>query len=483
MTGGPLVIVGDALLDRDVDGRAERLCPDAPVPVLEDACDRLRPGGAALAALLAAAGSREVTLIAPLGDDRASVTVRSLLPAAVTVVPLPLRGPLQEKTRFRTSGQTMLRVDRPRPAPGPAGPAAVAALRAAGALLVCDYGHGTTADPLLREALGERAGRVPLVWDPHPRGTGPVPGTRLATPNAREAAGAAGLGRPPEPGGVRAACEAAQRLLGVWPADSVAVTLGGEGALLARRGALPVAVPASPLAAADTCGAGDQFAAAAAIALSEGAVVPEAVTAAVAAATRFLAGGGVAGLPLVAGRVPRPRTGTGVAGPAAPAGGAAGVTGSPAGPGVDAVRARGGTVVAAGGCFDLLHAGHVSMLRAARGLGDCLVVCLNSDASVRRLKGPGRPLNPAADRAAVLAALDCVDQVLIFEEDTPERLLGQFRPDIWVKGGDYDGRELPEAEALRQWDGRVVTVPYLTGRSTSRLASAAALASGPAGQP
>jgi rfaE bifunctional protein nucleotidyltransferase chain/domain len=133
-------------------------------------------------------------------------------------------------------------------------------------------------------------------------------------------------------------------------------------------------------------------------------------------------------------------------------------------------------VVAAGGCFDVLHAGHVSMLRAARSLGDCLVVCMNSDDSVRRLKGQGRPLNSAADRAEVLAALDCVDGVAVFEEDTPERLIGELRPDIWVKGGDYDGRELPEAGALRPWGGRVVTVPYLSGRSTSLIASRAGAA-------
>ena len=102
------------------------------------------------------------------------------------------------------------------------------------------------------------------------------------------------------------------------------------------------------------------------------------------------------------------------------------------------------------------------------------MVCLNSDASVGRLKGPGRPLTPAGDRAAILAALDCVDQVAIFDEDTPERLLDRLRPHIWVKGGDYDGRDLPEAAALRRWNGRVVTVPYLTGRSTTRLATAAA---------
>jgi rfaE bifunctional protein nucleotidyltransferase chain/domain len=127
-------------------------------------------------------------------------------------------------------------------------------------------------------------------------------------------------------------------------------------------------------------------------------------------------------------------------------------------------------VVATGGCFDLLHAGHVSLLQAARSLGDCLIVCLNSDASVHRLKGDGRPLNHAADRGAVLAALGCVDAITVFSEDTPCAALDRIRPDIWVKGGDYDGRDLPEAALLENWGGVAVTVPYLSGRSTTRLA-------------
>jgi D-beta-D-heptose 7-phosphate kinase/D-beta-D-heptose 1-phosphate adenosyltransferase len=137
---------------------------------------------------------------------------------------------------------------------------------------------------------------------------------------------------------------------------------------------------------------------------------------------------------------------------------------------VDSVRARGGTVVATGGCFDLLHAGHVRTLTAARGLGDCLVVCLNSDDSVRGLKGPGRPLNRETDRAEVLRALGCVDQVVIFTESSPERVLGELRPDVWVKGGDYTPESLPETELVRGWGGEVVVVPYHDGRSTTRLA-------------
>jgi rfaE bifunctional protein nucleotidyltransferase chain/domain len=136
---------------------------------------------------------------------------------------------------------------------------------------------------------------------------------------------------------------------------------------------------------------------------------------------------------------------------------------------VAAIRARGGTVVATGGCFDLLHAGHVEVLRAARSLGDCLVVCLNSDDSVRRLKGPDRPIVTAADRAAVLRGLDSVDAVVVFDEDTPTRLLAELRPDIFAKGGDYAVADLPEAGVVAAWGGQAVVLPYLTGRSTSTL--------------
>jgi D-beta-D-heptose 7-phosphate kinase / D-beta-D-heptose 1-phosphate adenosyltransferase len=125
--------------------------------------------------------------------------------------------------------------------------------------------------------------------------------------------------------------------------------------------------------------------------------------------------------------------------------------------------------VAAGGCFDLLHAGHVRLLEAARALGDCLVVCLNSDASVRRLKGPGRPVVPEADRAEVLHSLGCVDAVAIFGEDTPAAALERLRPHLFVKGGDYGARDLPEADVLARWGGQAVLVPYLEGRSTTSL--------------
>jgi D-beta-D-heptose 7-phosphate kinase / D-beta-D-heptose 1-phosphate adenosyltransferase len=136
---------------------------------------------------------------------------------------------------------------------------------------------------------------------------------------------------------------------------------------------------------------------------------------------------------------------------------------------VERVRGAGGTVVATGGCFDLLHAGHVAMLEAARALGDCLVVCLNSDDSVRRLKGRDRPLVHEEDRAAILRALAAVDGVIMFDEATPHAVLSRLRPDIWAKGGDYAPEQLPETETVRRWGGDVVILPYVDGRSTTRL--------------
>ena len=452
----PLVIVGDALLDRDLTGRADRLSPDAPVPVVSGLSEVDRPGGAGLAALLAARDGAEVVLVTALGEDPAGRRVAGLLAAAgVRVVAGRLPGTTPAKERVRVAGQSLLRLDREETAPAP--PAVTAAMtgavRSAGAVLVSDYGRGLAADPALRAAVVAAARTVPVVWDPHPRGADPVPGVRLATPNLAEALRF--TGRRADGGTIAAAARAGLELTGRWRVGAVAVTLGAGGALLAgAAGAVPLVVPAPPVGpAGDPCGAGDRFAATAAARLATGALPSEAVTAAVAAASAYVAAGGPAGLS-TPDRTPVPA--------AAPAPSAAEV--------VRRVRAAGGTVVATGGCFDLLHAGHVATLEAARRLGDCLVVCLNSDASVRRLKGAGRPLVPERDRVRVLAALGVVDAVTVFDEDTPHAVLDALRPDVWVKGGDYAAPALPEAELLAGWGGQVVVVPYLAGRSTTRLA-------------
>ncbi|AQS66788.1 D-beta-D-heptose 1-phosphate adenosyltransferase [Streptomyces pactum] len=447
----PLVVVGDALLDRDLTGSADRLAPDAPVPVVSECAERVRPGGAALAAYLAARDGREVTLITGAGDDPASRALRALLDPWLTLIPLPLTGTLPEKTRVLAQDRPVVRLDRGGGRAREATDEARAALRSARAVLVSDYGRGTA--DALRDVL---TARPPLVWDPHPRGGPPVPGTRLVTPAEKEAHGFAPRDGHPG-GGLRAAALDAAALVRDWRVAAVTVTLGSRGALLSY-GEHPLLVPAPAAHHGDSCGAGDRFAATAAGLLADGALVGEAVEGAVAAATAFVAAGGAGALP---------PAGTGPESAASPDSGDPRALAA-------RVRAQHGTVVAAGGCFDLLHAGHVGLLQAARRLGDCLVVCVNSDASVQRRKGVGRPVNPLADRVRVLRALACVDAVAVFDEDTPERLLGDLRPDVWVKGGDYAGADLPEAALLQEWGGQAVLLPYLDGRSSTALMARAA---------
>jgi D-beta-D-heptose 7-phosphate kinase/D-beta-D-heptose 1-phosphate adenosyltransferase len=467
----PLVVLGDSLLDRDLDGRVERLAPDAPVPVVDEPDERCRPGGAGLAAALAARdGQREVVLVTALAGDLAGRELAKLLAeAGVRVVDLGLSGPTPEKIRVRAEGRSLLRMDRGGE-PGTVGALRADGLRAltlAGAVLVADYGRGLAAQPSVREALRRTPSRVPLVWDPHPRGATPVAGVRLATPNRAEAARLV-------PGvrgdSLAAVATRARAVMERWRAAGVAVTLGARGALLVGGTGPPLMVPARPAPGGDACGAGDSFAAAAAMLLADGAVPSEAVVGAVAAASAFVAAGGAASWNQRGGAV-RAGADHGVDGrSAAGATGVAGAIGWERAEAVlAAVRARNGTVVATGGCFDLLHAGHVATLRGARELGDCLVVCVNSDASVRRLKGADRPLVGEADRAAVIASLACVDAVVVFDEDTPEAALDRLRPDVFVKGGDRALSDLPEAALLASWGGQAVILPYLPDRSTTRL--------------
>ncbi len=455
-----IVVVGDVVLDRTVDGSSERLSPDAPVPVLDVDRTVETPGGAGLAALMCADSGADVTLVAPVADDPAGTRLRDLLAPSVRLVVCGHRGGTRRKTRLRSGGQPLVRVDDG----GPGEPESVPidavreALVSADAVLVSDYGAGVSRHPGLRAELDRAARRVPVVWDPHPRGAPPVPGTAAATPNLAEAIAAV---RALAPGAVVGAAPPdviAARLAGLWASRAVCVTAGSSGAFLAVPGQDVHFAPAPAVPGGDPCGAGDRFASSVALALGAGALLTEAVSRAVADASSWVARGGLpAGGPV---RSPDRRAATVASG-----------VGDP-----DAlrrlaleVRAGGRTLVATGGCFDIVHAGHVATLQAARRLGDALVVLINSDDSVRRLKGPGRPVVSQADRARVLAAFDCVDAVAVFDEDDPRRALDALRPDVWVKGGDYGGTPLPEADLVAANGGRTVFVPYLSGRSTTTI--------------
>ncbi|TDD45705.1 bifunctional heptose 7-phosphate kinase/heptose 1-phosphate adenyltransferase [Nonomuraea terrae] len=437
---GPLVVLGDTLLDVDVEGEAERLCPDAPVPVVEVCAEQARPGGAGLAALLAARDGAEVVLVTAIGDDADGHRLCALLSEEVELVRVPLRGGTVRKTRVRARGQTLVRLDTgdgtARYSPTPE---AAEAIAAAGAVLVSDYGRGVAR--MAGELL--RGSDVPVVWDPHPRGERPMPGCALLTPSEAEA-------RQLCPDGYHGPDQAARSLVRALRAKAVAVTTGERGAALAVEGGPLTRVPPPVRAGGqDACGAGDRLASAAALALAGGADAEKAVIVGVGEASHFVQRGGAAGVKVQEQRLgDRPRTALEVA---------------------KLTRASGGRLIATGGCFDLLHAGHVSLLRRARALGDALVVCVNSDDSVRRLKGPSRPIVDMRDRVEVLRALGCVDAVMVFDQDTPAAAIEQLRPDVWVKGGDYEGEELPESEVLGRLGAEIVVLSTLPGRSTTNL--------------
>jgi rfaE bifunctional protein nucleotidyltransferase chain/domain len=450
----PVVVVGDTLLDRDVVGTVERLSPDAPVPVLDQGAVRSRPGGAGLAALLAARDGRPVTLVTALARDAAGAELAAMLDArGVEVIDLGLEGTTPEKLRIGPPGRPLLRLDRGGGgAVGGANAEARAAIGWGAALLVADYGRGVAAAPDLHDALARAT--HPVVWDPHPRGPTPVPDATLVTPNAAEA-------RAFEPGfagdAIPVVARRARALARRWRAAAVSVTCGARGVVLVDGPGPPLSVAAERAGGGDPCGAGDRFASCAAGALADGAATADAVLAAVTSASAFVAAGGAGAIGADEASVPAP----------APADDPVALA--------RATRAAGGIVVATGGCFDLLHPGHVRTLQAAQALGDCLVVCLNSDASVRELKGPGRPVVGQEDRAAVLRALGCVDGVVIFDEQTPSAVLERLRPHIWAKGADYADRELPEASVLAGWGGEVVLLPFVQGKSSTRILEGAAI--------
>ncbi|WP_309131481.1 PfkB family carbohydrate kinase [Brevibacterium sp.] len=454
-----ITVVGDTLLDADAHGAARRLLPDNPVPVVDiDHVDH-RPGGAGLAASLLAAVGHEVTLVTVLGNDEESERLLAAL-SAVNVVAARLDQPTPVKRRVLADGHLVTRLDENCDASrNEVTDEMLRAVHDADAILVSDYGRGLLAEETLRTALSQAGVRIPIVWDPHPAGPPPAPNTATVTPNFSEATTLAGV----EAGetSIPTAHAAATELLDLWTVTSVIVTLGSRGALILDSGGARFS-PATRTATGDECGAGDCLAGRLAAGLGAGDDLMAAVDRAISETAEYIALGG-AGAYLrtlahpgsSAEREPEPD-----------------FNGDSALARAQSVRARGGTVVATGGCYDLLHAGHARALSAARRMGDTLIVLLNSDASVRRLKGDTRPIVTAQDRAELLLALDCVDEVVIFDEDTPVRAIESIRPDIWVKSDDYRSADLAEAKTIAEWGGRVVTVPFVPARSTSRLADA-----------
>lgn len=440
------LVIGDAVLDQDIIGDVDRISPEAPVPYVEHPSTQTRAGGAGLAATIAARAGHAVSLVAALSDDAAGRRLRGHLSASgVDVTAMEDTGPTAVMTRVRARDRTLVMIDE---SVAPAGPPAgsIAPLREllskADVILVADYGRGMTHRSDIRELLTQAASLLPVVWDPHPDSGGPVPGVALATPNSRESVRYV---RAVQEQTLQGDVSRARLLLAAWKARAVAVTRGADGAVLVEEnGALPLAISPLKVVMADGCGAGDYLDVYAASSLARGLTVAQSLVFAVDATAAYLGAGGVTKAQDA---------------PSSPS----------VGDLITRTRAAGGRIVATSGCFDILHAGHVSMLQHARRLGDCLIVCLNSDTSVRALKGPGRPVVAQGARQVLLEALSCVDGVLSFDEESPASLLSTFRPDLFVKGADYVSKPVFERGLVEEWGGQVVLVPFIDGSSTTSL--------------
>jgi D-beta-D-heptose 7-phosphate kinase/D-beta-D-heptose 1-phosphate adenosyltransferase len=466
-----VAVVGDLILDRYLLGSVGRVSPEAPVHVVRVEDEEERPGGAgSVAALVTGLGAR-CRVAGAVGTDGSGERLAALLRAAGAGVGglVRLRGrPTTVKTRVvarNASGrQQILRVDRESDAPlGPGEARALAAaarraLRGADAVVLSDYAKGALPDAVLAAVLREARRRgIPALVDPKRADFRAYRGATILTPNRAETERATGL-----PIRTLADAERAGRALARdLRLRAALVTLDRDGMMLVPRRGAAVHVPTEPREVFDVTGAGDMVIAAAAAALASGATDEEAARLANLAAGIEVARFGVA---------PVSRDELLEAVHAHGGDPSRKVLALPAlRDALRARRARGDRIVLTNGCFDLLHAGHLRYLSGARDEGDLLVVGLNSDPSVRRLKGPGRPVVPWRERAAMLASLSCVDFVVGFREDTPERLVRAVDPHVLVKGEDWRTKGVVGREWVESRGGRVVLARLVPGRSTTSL--------------
>lgn len=464
--GRRVAILGDVMLDRYLYGEAPRLSPEAPVPVVRLGRVEAMPGGAGNVARNVAALGGEARLVALRGDDAAGRELETMLGGLARLAVSPRRM-TTVKLRIIAARQQVVRVDEERAEP--ADPAERDALLArlaealdgAQALVLSDYAKGTLTADVVRAALALATDRaIPCLVDPKGRDFARYAGAGVLTPNAPELAEATGM-----PVAATPECEAAARtLLARLALGAVLVTRSEKGMLLIPRDAPAVAVPAQAREVFDVSGAGDTALAALALGVAAGFPLAEAMRVANAAAGVVVGKLGTATCSAAeldhALRAQEGATGEVLPWPVA----ARLVAGW---------RAAGLRVGFANGCFDVLHAGHVQLLREARRHCERLVVALNDDASVARLKGPGRPMNALADRAAVIGALAAVDAVIAFAEDTPLDAIRALRPDRLFKGQDYALEDVVGAADVASWGGGTVLLPLLPGRSTTGLVARA----------
>lgn len=472
-----LVVIGDVMLDRYVYGAVERISPEAPIPVLSVEREVAMPGGAGnVVRNLTALGSA-VSFVSVVGDDQAGSDLTALVGGQPNVEPwLLVQGSRATtlKTRYIASGQQLLRADRE--IVDPIHPKLadrmlrIARDTIAGAqiVIVSDYGKGVLGGDIPAQliAMAQQAGRRVIV-DPKGRDYGRYAGADIITPNKRELAEATGMKVDSE----AAVVAAGLHLRAAHGFGAVLVTRAQDGMSLFDANGVEH-FPAEAAEVFDVSGAGDTVVATLGAGLAAGLDLRVAVRLANIAAGIVVGKIGTAvvrGSDLEAAMTPQENAFRKIR------------TREEAAEQVERWQRRGYRVGFTNGCFDLLHPGHLHLINQVRANCDRLVLAINSDASVSRLKGPTRPVQPEAARAAVLASLGAVDMVVIYAEDTPEMTLEALRPNLLVKGADYTLDQVVGADRVRSWGGEVMLAELMPGHSTTATVARLKAGQGAAG--
>ncbi|MEM7445561.1 MAG: D-glycero-beta-D-manno-heptose 1-phosphate adenylyltransferase [Pseudomonadota bacterium] len=463
-----VLCVGDLMLDRFSYGVVERISQEAPIPVLRVDREQPMPGAAGNVAANLHALDVAVELVALVGDDAAGREVSALVAEMVDGAP-----PLVEsgrrttvKSRYIADGQQLLRADRERIEPPASAIEQQIIDRATETMVGCDvailsdYGKGVLTERVISQTIAAaNAAGKPVVVDPKGNDYGYYRGATVVTPNQKELAEAAGL--PTESDDQ--AHTASKAVLNQSGIQSMVATRGAKGMLiLTEADAEPLFLGTQAQEVFDVSGAGDTVVAVLAMALGAGADLKAAARLANLAAGLVVAKPGTA-------TVTRDDLFHAMTMDAWAESEAKVVAAASLPERVAAWRRNGKRIGFTNGCFDLLHPGHIQLLREARATCDRLIVGLNSDASVVRLKGPDRPVQGEAARTAVLAALESVDLVAVFDEDTPLSMIEAIRPDVLIKGADYTVEQVVGAKEVMGWGGEVVLAPIAEGHSTTRL--------------
>jgi D-beta-D-heptose 7-phosphate kinase/D-beta-D-heptose 1-phosphate adenosyltransferase len=455
-----VLVVGDLMLDRYWHGSTSRISPEAPVPVVHVGDNEERPGGAANVALNIAALGAKVTLMGVVGEDEAGKALQSRLENAKVDCDFLRIAGIDTITKLRVISrhQQLIRLDFEQSLgdfdQAPLLTKYRAMLQNVSAIILSDYGKGTLSDVETLITLA-REQNVPVLVDPKGTDFDKYRGASVITPNYGEFTTVMG-----ECADEEEIVAKGKALLGQLDLEKMLVTRGEHGMSLIDREIAPLHLPTHAREVFDVTGAGDTVISVLGASLGCDTSWEESTALANLAAGIVVGKLGTAAITESELRLALKNEQEHDLGVVGENDVLAAIT--------DA-RARGERIVMTNGCFDILHAGHVSYLEAARRLGDRLIVAVNTDDSVRRLKGEERPINTTADRMAVIAGLASVDWVVPFSEDTPERLICSLIPDILVKGGDYKAEEVAGYDCVTENGGEVKILHFVDGASTSNI--------------